>query len=184
MSKIILNKLNSLQLNKSSKKNWNITWVQGVFLSNLVDIKKPKNILEIGTSNGFSTLWIAKSLDEDAFIDTIEINSERFEEAKKVFNQCSLKNVNPIFGDVFEILPTLGKKYDFVFMDAKQEFYLDLVKLIEKLELFGEDFTFVVDNVTNHDNMGEFVKYMEKNYTCEVVDIGGGFLIAKARKGF
>jgi hypothetical protein len=38
---------------------------------------------------------------------------------------------------------------------------------------------FVADNVLSHSNMKEFIEYMKQNYKTEIIDIGGGFLVAK-----
>ena len=83
-----------MQNSKHQSNNWNITWEQGVFISNLIKIKQPKNILEIGTSNGYSTLWIAKELNTESKITTIEINQKRADEAKINFKFCKLNNIS------------------------------------------------------------------------------------------
>lgn len=176
---LILNKLNNLQKLKSSKSYWNITQEQGIFLSNLIDIKKPKRVLEIGTSNGYSTLWIAKNLDEKATIDTIEIDETRFDEAKNNFESCNLTNITQHFGHILEIIPKLTGKYDLIFMDAGHSLYLEILKQLEQQGLFSKDFTFLVDNVTSHNNMSEFLNYVKKNYYFEIIEIGGGFLFVK-----
>ena len=89
--KLILNKLKKLEELKKKITYWNISFEQGNFLSNLVLEKKPENILEIGTSNGFSTLFLALNLDAKCNLTTIEINKNRFEEAKRNFEECNLK---------------------------------------------------------------------------------------------
>ncbi|MDA3855202.1 MAG: class I SAM-dependent methyltransferase [Candidatus Woesearchaeota archaeon] len=178
MSNIILNKLNSLQKQKQNSKFWNITYEQGIFLSNLIEIKNPKRILEIGTSNGFSTLFLSKNLNKDSIIDTIEVNEERYNLAKKNFESCNLSLINSHLGKAFDILPKLKNTYDFIFIDALQAQYLDLLKEIEKLKITSKDLTIIFDNVGSHENMQEFTDYVKIYYHTEFIGLGGGMLYA------
>jgi predicted O-methyltransferase YrrM len=182
MRDIILKRLNFLERDKNSNSNlWNITWEQGLFLEGLVEIKKPKNILEIGTSNGFSALWIASGVyDCDFEFDTIDIDSKRLDMASRNFRLCKLDDkIKCHLGDAFEILSDLeGKKYDFIFIDAIHKKYRELVEKLVEMDLLEKDFTMVFDNVTSH-NMDEFASYMCENYECERVEIGGGMLVVK-----
>lgn len=178
MSTPILNRLKILQESKGDAKFWNITWGQGVFLSNLVQIKRPKKILEIGTSNGFSTLFLAKNLQEGSLIDTIEVNEERQKLAKESFETCNLKNINSHLGNVLDILEMFKEnKYDIVFVDAGQLKYLEILHKLEKFNLLNDDSILIFDNVTSHKHLEKFIKYVNINYSCELVKIGGGFLV-------
>ncbi|MFW6285784.1 MAG: O-methyltransferase [Nanoarchaeota archaeon] len=182
MNNLILKKLDFLDKNQdNNENNFNITWSQGVFIEYLVNIKKPKNILEIGCGNGFSTLWIAKGLLNYNFnIDTIDINSQKIEAAKKNTKYCKINDkVNFYIGDVFEVLLKLqNKSYDFIFIDSCQKDYTKILEELKRLELFDEDVTIVFDNIFSH-KMNYFVSEMNKSYFCETINIGGGFLVLK-----
>lgn len=180
---LILNKLNLLQKQKDSKKHWNITWSAGVFLSNLIEIKQPKTILEIGTSNGFSTLFLAKNLEQTGTIDTIDINKERLDQAKNTFHQCKLENITTHQGDVFEIIPKFQKKkkFDLIFVDAAQMQYKEIVEQLESLKLLNKDYIMIFDNILSHGTMQDFVDYMQTKCLCEIIKIGSGLLMAKKR---
>lgn len=168
-------------INTKNDNFWNITWEQGIFISNLVDFKSPKRILEIGTSNGFSTLFMSLNLNNSSLIDTVDVSNERQNIAKQNFDFCNISNINIINGNIFEVLPNLSEnKYDFIFLDAAHEFYLDLIKLIEKLDILDEDFTFLVDNINSHKKT-DFVKYIEKKYLIENINIGSGMLFFKKK---
>ena len=184
MRDIIFKRLTLLEKEKNTNsKLWNITWEQGVFLEGLIEIKKPKNILEIGTSNGFSTLWIVRGIcDCDFEVDTIDVDSNRLEEAKKNFRLCKIDDkINCYCREVFEVLPELkSKKYGFVFVDAAHKRYLELIGEFVRLDLLEEDFTIVFDNVLSH-RMNDFIDKMRDKYFCEVVDVGGGFLVLKSK---
>ena len=177
-------RLKFLQKNKNFKTHWNITWNLGVILSNLVKLKEPKYVLEVGTSNGFSSLWIAKGLSDWAKLFTIEANPGRFAEACKNFQYCSLfeQNIFPINGEVFEILSVknFDFTFDFVFLDAAQKSYLEIIETLEDKKLLSNDALIVADNILTHDYMSEFVDNMKsKGYLCEVIELDSGFLVAK-----
>ena len=85
---------------------------------------KPKFILEIGTAVGYSAMCFSKYISEGGYIDTIEREHERVEEAKKNIELVGiLDKINIIEGDAVEILPTINKKYDVVFIDAAKGKY-------------------------------------------------------------
>lgn len=170
-----------LQNKKNNSKNWNISWNLGVFLSNLIDIKSPKCVLEVGTSNGFSTLFIAKSLNPTSIIYTVDINEERLKDAKQSFNLCNLKNIYPICDDIEKVLQNFKfkEKIDFLFLDALQKDYLKLIKIALQKKLLTNDCLIVCDNILSGSKMNDFLKYMRLNFECEFVDIDSGFLVAK-----
>ena len=93
---------------------------------------KPKAILEIGTAVGYSAMCFSRYLAEGGKIDTIEREHERVEEAKVNIQKVGVADkINILEGDAVEILPTLDKKYDVVFIDAakgKYPFFLEQAK--------------------------------------------------------
>lgn len=110
---------------------FNISRKTGEFLEKLVKEHKPKNILEIGTSNGYSTIWLAVAGDEvGAAVTTIETEQEKIDLAKENFKKAGLKNIKIIKGPALEILPKLKQRFDFVFLDAVKSEYIDYLKLL------------------------------------------------------
>lgn len=177
-------KLIDLQKNKNHSKYWNITWRLGVFLSELVNMNSPQNVLEIGTSNGFSTLFIAKSISIDSKIYTIEIDEGRFEEARKNFSDCGIENIISLNGNVFDILEnySFDEKIDFVFLDAAHKSYKQVINMLEDKNILSNNAIIVADNVISHSYMSEFIEYMKEKYLCQVVDMDSGFLVAFRQK--
>ncbi len=179
---LITNKLLQLENLKKTSKFWNISKEQGEILAKTILERKPKNILEIGTSNGYSTLYLAKNLDMNSKITTIEINDERYEIAKKNFSDCNIKNIIQIKGEILEILNNTklkNEKFDFIFLDALQREYLNLIKIIEEQNLLTKNGILIADNVLSHGNMAEFIKYMQEKYKTEIIELDDGFLIAE-----
>jgi predicted O-methyltransferase YrrM len=119
---------------------------QGVFLSMISDMIKPKYVLEIGTYTGYSAICLASGLQEDGKLFTIDKNPENEDTVNSFFSKANLtKKIVPIIGDAYQIIRTLHYPFDLVFIDAdKRNYknYLDLV--IDKVDSGGYILT---DNV-------------------------------------
>lgn len=104
---------------------------QGRVLSMLSKLIRPLHILEIGTYTGYATLCLCEGLLKNGTIDTIDINEELESIQKKYFDLSSWNNqIEQHIGDAIQIIPTLEKKYDLVFIDADKENYLNYFDLI------------------------------------------------------
>ena len=91
------------------RRLWNIPQETAELLYTFIKIKKPKNILEIGTSNGFSTFWLSIAAETcNAVVDTIEVDEDRFKMAK--MNLMNRGNVIQYFGKAELIIPKLTSK--------------------------------------------------------------------------
>lgn len=112
----------------------------------LLCLKRPKNILEIGTAVGFSTLLMAEYTGADTKITTIENYAPRIEKAKKNFAAYDKDGrINLIEGDAGEVLKSLDDRYDLIFLDGPKgqyEAYLDDI-----LRLMSEGALLVTDNI-------------------------------------
>ncbi len=104
---------------------------QGRVLSILSKIIHPKSILEIGTYTGYATLCLAEGLAENGTIDTIDNEEELFDFQRKYFDKSQWSSqINQHLGDGLDVIPTLTKKYDLVFIDADKENYINYFHLI------------------------------------------------------
>lgn len=104
---------------------------QGRVLSMLSKILNPKHILELGTYTGYATLCLAEGLKSDGTIDTIDINEELEDIQQKYFNTSTFKDqIIQHVGNALDIVPTLNKKFDLVFIDADKENYINYWNLI------------------------------------------------------
>lgn len=104
---------------------------QGRVLSMLSKISNPKNILEIGTYTGYATLCLAEGLQQNGTIDTIDINEELEDIQNKYFSSSAYsEQIVQHIGNALEIIPTLHKKFDLVFIDADKENYINYWNLI------------------------------------------------------
>lgn len=104
---------------------------QGRVLSMLSKILNPKHILELGTYTGYATLCLAEGLATNGTIDTIDINEELEDIQQKYFSASAFKDqIIQHVGNALDIVPTLNKKFDLVFIDADKENYINYWNLI------------------------------------------------------
>lgn len=119
------------------KKNIpNISEENARFLHFLVQLKKASSVLEIGTANGYSTLWLA-----DAIADTphprylgIEISLPSYNAVLKNIQAQNLDHFVEIrFGNALEILPQVQETFDVLFVDGQKALYTEFWKALQPL---------------------------------------------------
>ena len=97
---------------------------QGKLLEMLVRMSKPKNVLEIGTFTGYSSICIGYALPDGARLQTIEVNRELQNIISEHIEMSGLsEKIITHVGDALEIIPTLDMKFDMVFIDAGKRDY-------------------------------------------------------------
>ena len=138
-------------------------------------------MLEIGTSAGYSTLWIAQACRlQGRILQTYEILPEKAQLARETFRLAEMeKTIQLIEGDVRDALPTL-ENVAFCFMDAEKEIYAACYEaIIPKLVKGG---LFIADNAINH--QATLQPMLDRALTDERVDalivpIGKGELVCR-----
>jgi len=104
---------------------------QGRILSMISKIINPKDILEIGTYTGYSAICIAEGISNEATIDTIDKNEELEEIQNRYFKKSGFRDqIKQHIGNALEIIPTLDKKFDLVFIDADKSNYCNYFNLV------------------------------------------------------
>ena len=104
---------------------------QGRVLSMLSKIINPKNILEIGTYTGYAALCLAEGMQKDGTLDTIDIKEELVDFQQKYFDASPWKDqITSHLGNALDIIPTLNKKFDLVFIDADKDNYINYFHMI------------------------------------------------------
>ncbi len=149
----------------------------GRFLHVLVQVAKPKRILEIGMFHGYSTIWIGLAARAvGAHITTLELEAEKIAVAEANFAKAGLADIITVIqGDGKQTLASLAGPYDLVFLDAAKEDYSAYFDLIyPRLSPSG---VIVADNAVSH---GEYLEeYFSKvrshpNCVSVLVPIGTG----------
>ena len=129
---VVVKKTNNLEFDDATKAMREYAFENGVpiikdegmaFLKNIIAVKNPKNILEVGTAIGYSALEMAKV--RGAHVYTIERDPKMYEEALKNVNNSSYKdNVTIIFKDALEAFDDVKNiKFDMIFIDAAKAQY-------------------------------------------------------------
>lgn len=114
-------------------------------LAQIVRIKKPKHILEVGTAIGYSGILMLEA-SERAHLTTIEYNESRVAEAKQNFKNAGMEGrVTQFTGDVKEILPFVSGQFDFVFLDGPKGHYGEFIDILKPHLMDGA--VVVCDNV-------------------------------------
>ena len=114
-------------------------------IKEIIEKENPKRILEIGTAVGYSASMFA-IYGKDAIVDTIELNEERYNEAKLNIKNIGLEDrINLYLGNAVEILPTLNEKYDMIFIDANKGKYPIFLQEAIRLSHIGS--VIVADNI-------------------------------------
>jgi caffeoyl-CoA O-methyltransferase len=110
----------------------NIPAGEGRFLYDIITDRGFTRGLEIGTSNGYSGLWIGLALKQtDGKLVTIEIDPLAANEARKNFRTAGLYDaIKVITADALKAIPDVPGEFDFVFIDASKIQYLDYLALI------------------------------------------------------
>jgi predicted O-methyltransferase YrrM len=108
-------------------RDMNVPTADGRILHELIVERGFTQAVEIGTSTGHSTLWIAWALAKTGGkLTTIEIDRRRYEEARENIAAAGLSDyVEFILGDAHEVVPALNGPYDFVFSDADKGWYIN-----------------------------------------------------------
>lgn len=115
-------------------------------LTELVQSKQPRRLLEIGTAIGYSTLLLAAAMPANASLVSLEQNPVRVDAAKANIEAAQLgRQVTVLAGDALDIIPRLDGYFDFIFIDGAKGQYLNCLKLL--LPKLTPGATIVADNV-------------------------------------
>ena len=181
----------------ASNNNIPIMQKDGIeFLLDYINKNNIKNILEIGTAIGYSSIRMALS-NELVHVTTIERDKERYIEAVKNIKEFNLeKRINIINKDALEV--ELTDKYDLIFIDAAKA---QNIKFFEKYKFNLENNgTIITDNMYFHGllfkeekdiesrNLRQLMRKLKnyhiflkenKEYNTTFIDIGDGIAITK-----
>ncbi|MGW2744781.1 O-methyltransferase [Streptomyces sp. NPDC001450] len=127
-----------------------VTAPQGKFLQLLAEIQGARNILEIGTLAGYSTIWLARALPEDGRLISLEYSAKHAEVATRNIARAGLDRIVEVrVGPALESLPKLADEnpapFDLVFIDADKANNRHYVEWALRLSRAGS--LIVVDNV-------------------------------------
>lgn len=189
MNTVLKNKFEELE--KTSNEFWNIPKETGVFLNSIIKSCEYKNIIEVGTSNGYSGLWLASAVKETSgHVFSIEFYQGRIDLALANFKECDLLDfitvyqgsATPILENTdfekFFQLKTGTSNIDMVFIDANKPEYIQYYGAIaHKIKKGG---LLAADNTISHQKkVQDFLDKIEQSgeYQITTLPFGGGITL-------
>lgn len=173
---------NDAAISERPRRMLNITRDTGEFLSVLVQATNAQRVLEIGTSNGYSTLWLAQAVQRiGGHVTTVELSEFKLEMAAKNFVRSGLSEViTQHRGEAGGLLESLDDAcFDLLFLDSKRSDYVQWWSNIQRALRKGG--LLVVDNATSHaDEMADFMELVsaDPDFTTCTVPVGNGEFLA------
>ena len=105
--------------------------LQGRLLKMLVQMIRPKNVLEVGTFSGYSAISMAEGLTDDGRLYTFEVNDEMEDFTRPWIEQSAVADkITFIIGDALDGAPRLGVEFDMVFIDGDKRAYCDYYDMV------------------------------------------------------
>lgn len=173
---------NFLESHKGQWRDMNVPEVDAELLYDLVIEGRYINALEIGTSTGYSGIYIAWALSKTGGkLTTIEINERRYRQAVKNFKEAGLSDyVDCRLADAHQLVKELEGPFDFVFSDADKDWYKNyFIDVDPKLKIGGCYATHNIYEGRRSYSPGyyEFVKSQD-HFKSSLNNAGGGMLIS------
>lgn len=172
---------NDARTTHRTEKMLNITPDTGAFLALLVRATRARRVLEIGTSNGYSTLWLADAVRSlDGRIVTVEKSRAKSEIARANFARAGLTAwIQPQLIDAGDFLTAQpSASFDFVFLDSDRGEYVAWWRDLQRVLAPGG--MLVVDNAVSHaSELQEFTAAVRaaNGYLTALVPVGKGELL-------
>lgn len=138
--------------------------LQGKLLEMLVRMMRPRRVLEIGTFTGYSALSIARGLDDDAILYTIEVDDELEDIAAKYFEASEYGHrIRQHVGSALDVVPRLGEVYDMVFIDGDKREYPAYYDMLMDGGYVRSGSILMADNILWYGKVAEPVAHNDKH---------------------
>lgn len=173
---------NDATITARPRRMLNITRDTGEFLLVLIQAMGAKRVLEIGTSNGYSTLWLAHAARATGgLVTTVEMSDYKRELAADNFTRSGLAPfIEQVAGDAGTLLGhSADQSFDFVFLDSERSEYVGWWPHLKRVLRKGG--LLVVDNATSHAAEMEAFSALvaaDASFSTCLVPIGNGELMA------
>lgn len=163
------------------KRYRNIEPESALFLAMQIRIQQSKKILEIGTSTGYSTLWLADAVQvTGGRVITLEIDEKRTQQAKAYAKELQVDQfIDFWIGDAQKYLEQCLEKYDFILLDAERDAYLNYWVFLQNM-IADHGGVLVVDNVISHSaEVKSFITEVKQDsrFMTTTLPIGAGLFI-------
>ncbi len=151
---------------KDHRSEWhdlNVPFVDGQTLFDIIIKNKYTSALEIGTSTGHSTIWLAWAMSKTGGkVTTLELNEKRHTQAIKNLTEAGLiEFVDSRLGNAHELVKQLPGPFDFVFSDADKDWYKQyFLEVTPKLKSGG---CYTTHNVIDGNSPEDYLEFVQKH---------------------
>jgi predicted O-methyltransferase YrrM len=159
------------QMDRKGFRYWSVPHKDGEFLHLLVKATQARNVLEVGTSQGYSTIWMGLALEESGGqLISIEIDKERYNFARQHITEVGLsQQVTLIRGDAHLEVTKLGGPFDFVFLDADKEGQLDYFHKLYPKKLIPGGILIAHNAILQADSMKDYLDMIRNHSDFDTV---------------
>ncbi|WP_428267377.1 O-methyltransferase [Haliangium sp.] len=159
---------------------WQIPRSSAELLYALANAHRARAILELGTSAGYSAIWLAMAArTHEGRVTTVELAPAKAAMAKRNLAEAGYGDIVDVVNEPARLfLARTSQRFDFVFMDADKANYLDYFRAIEPLLAPGA--VIVADNAIDYrELMGDFIAYLADNerYEGMILQVDNGLLL-------
>jgi predicted O-methyltransferase YrrM len=163
---------------------WNVGREGGALLAWFIRLLDAKRVLEIGTSNGVSTIWMARALGETGGeLVTLEVESRKVAMATENLNRAGLfETVTIVEGPAIRSLQAIGGTFDLVFIDADKPQYPDYLEGVRDKVRSGS--IIIADNVSETNATSLLYRTVldsDPGFDSVGMSIAGGFWVTRVR---
>lgn len=161
------------EMDAKGYRYWSVPRKDGEFLHLLVKATRARNVLELGTSHGFSAIWMGLALEETGGrLTTIEIDRERYDAARGHVSEAGLsQRITLINGDAHAEVGKLGGPFDFVFMDADKEGQMDYFKKLYPKKFIPGGILAVHNAIRQASSMKDYLEMIRKHPDFDTVTL-------------
>lgn len=182
--KKILAVLNDMDKNQR-RGMMNVSMQDGRLLRLLTETVGAKHVVEVGTSNGYSSIWFCLALSRtDGKLTTYEINARRASLARENFKRAGVdKLVTLVEGDAHKEVTKLKEQIDILFLDADKEGYIDYLNKL--LPLVRPGGLIIAHNITPWQADPKYVEAITTNPNLETILLhrqGGGVSVTLKKR--
>ncbi|MEW6156841.1 MAG: O-methyltransferase [Verrucomicrobiota bacterium] len=177
------------ELESSQAQFYNVPRKDGEFLSLLTKIARARQILEIGTANGYSAIWLSLALQETGGqLTTIEIQPQLVRAAKENLKRARLDHlVHFREGDAHQVVTQLDGPFDLVFIDAELGGKMDYFQKIFPKKLRAGGLIVCHNAITYRSAMQDYLDFIKAHPDFDTVILSltmqDGFCVSYRRQG-
>lgn len=168
---------------------WSVPREDGELLHFLVKVARARSVLEVGTSHGYSAIWMGLALEETGGrLTTVEIDVTRHNLARKHVSEAGLsQRVNLIKGDAHVEVTRLDGPFDLVFLDADKEGQTDYFHKLYPGKVAPGGVLAVHNAIRQAGAMRDYLDLVRKHHAFDTVTVSAtlndGFCLSYRRRG-